>query len=66
MIDIVTRLRDCAIISPMTASQAADEIEQLRAALAARSIGADKLMQEACDEIESLRRRVKELEADCG
>ncbi|CAB4140262.1 hypothetical protein UFOVP403_10 [uncultured Caudovirales phage] len=66
MIDIVTRLRDCAIISPMTAHQAADEIQQLRNILAARALGADKLIQEAKDEIERLRKRIIELEEDCA
>jgi polyhydroxyalkanoate synthesis regulator phasin len=66
MTDIIIRLRECAIISPMTAHQAANEIQQLRDILAARALGADKLIQEAQAEIERLRQRIIELEDDCA
>lgn len=63
-IDILDRLKNCAIISPMTARDAANEIEILRASLAARDLGADKLLAECRDEIQRLRQLVASLQDD--
>jgi hypothetical protein len=63
-IDILDRLKNCAIISPMTARDAANEIEVLRASLAARELGADKLLAECRDEIQRLRQLIATLQDD--
>ena len=63
-IDILERLNNCVLISPLTIKEAHDEIKTLRAALSARELGADRLLIECRDEIHRLRQLVASLQDD--